>query len=240
MTSVGPHLLGRKAPSDTRHLELHPYTAAPPAKAVEVELKRPTLSVYNQGQTPRCVGYSTSKVKNWFDQYAYDADWLYARVQGRSTACRPRTAPTRAPRATSCARSATCAPSTGKDVKAGPQKAHGIASNTWATSVDQVRAVFAAPKPQPVLIGIEVATRRGSRPEQAQRRLKYLQPIPRAADDPPAVTRWGIFACQRQAPGVRPLEQRGATPGRGDQGRPRLAAVRDDGVALRRAAAMRA
>jgi hypothetical protein len=49
----------------------------------------------------------------------------------------------------------------GVPVKVGPRLQHGIASNTWATTVDQIRAVFARtydvnhPGPQPVLIGID-------------------------------------------------------------------------------------
>jgi hypothetical protein len=120
MPTVGPHLLGRRAPADTRHIELHPFTAAPPAKSVEVEIKRPTLNVYNQKQTPHCVSYSTSKVKNWFDGYAYDAEWLYARC---------------------------------KEVDGMPNE-DGTNARA-ACDVDDIRAVFARPKPQPVLIGIE-------------------------------------------------------------------------------------
>jgi hypothetical protein len=154
MPTVGPHLLGRRAPADTRHIELHPFTAAPPAKSVEVEIKRPTLNVYNQKQTPHCVSYSTSKVKNWFDGYAYDAEWLYARC--KEVDGMPNEDGTNARAACDVLRTlGHLSTISGKDVKAGPQKSHGIASNTWATSVDDIRAVFARPKPQPVLIGIE-------------------------------------------------------------------------------------
>jgi hypothetical protein len=199
MTNVGPHLLGWKAPPDTRHLELHPFTAETPA-SVEIEIKRPTLSVYDQGQTPRCVAYSTSKVMNHFNGYAFDADWLYARC--KEVDGMPHEDGTNARAACDVLRTlGHLRTINGKDVKAGPQRSHGIASNTWATSVDQVRAVFAAPKPQPVLIGANwyqawftPETRSGE---------KWLQPIARAGGVAGG-HEWGIWGVsdKRQAVGL--------------------------------------
>lgn len=155
-SALGNHLLGREVPQDWRHVELHPHEAAPPPpKTIEVEIKRPLLSVYDQGSTPRCVGYSTSKVMNWFNKMAYDADWLYAECKkidgypGDGTSARY---------ACDVLRTKGHLQMSGKplkDVAAGPLTKHGIGSNTWATSVDGIRSVFARATPQPVLLGID-------------------------------------------------------------------------------------
>ena len=75
--SLGPHLLGRVPPPDDSHVRSYAL-ALPTVSNVEVEIKRPTLSLYDQGDTPRCVGYSISKIMNHYNGYAFDADWLYA------------------------------------------------------------------------------------------------------------------------------------------------------------------
>lgn len=154
MTDLGPHLLGRVAPPDSRHLELYPFAEAAPPAGIEVELARPTLDVYDQGQSPRCVAFSTSKVCNWFNHYAFDADWLYNRC--KEVDGMPGQDGTNARAACDVLRAkGHWRRINGKDVKAGPLLKHGIASNTWATSVDGIRAVFSRPVPQPVLIGID-------------------------------------------------------------------------------------
>ncbi len=152
MSDYGAHLLGRVAPVDNWHLQLHPFVATAVPQGVEVELKRPTLDVYDQGQTPHCVAYSTSKVVNWFNHYAYDAEWLYARC--KEVDGMPHEDGTNARAACDILRSkGHWRRIKGKDTKTGPDKRHGIASNTWAASVDEIRSVFAS-RPQPVLIGI--------------------------------------------------------------------------------------
>lgn len=152
MSTPGPHLLGRKEPPDFAHLKYTLERAAPTAK-VKVTLQPPTLSDYDQGQTPECVAYSTSRVMNWFNHYAFSAPWLYA-------ACKkidswPGQDGTSARFACDVLRNQGHLRTIGgKPVKAGPQKKHGILANTWAVNVDGIRAVFGSPTPQPVLIGI--------------------------------------------------------------------------------------
>jgi len=152
--TLGPHLLGRTPAPDDAHIVKHPMMIeAVPPQGIEVEIKRPTLSVYDQGQTPKCVGYSTSKVINWFNKYQFDPDWLYA--QCKEIDGDPTGDGTNARFACDVLRTkGHWRVYNGKDVKAGPQLKHGIASNSWATTVDQIRSVFAA-KPQPVLLGID-------------------------------------------------------------------------------------
>lgn len=147
-------LLGRTAPKTTKHLEAYPsgLTVSPSVK-IEKVIPRPTASLYDQGQTPRCVGYSISKVMNWFNKMAYDADWLYAQCKKIDGA--PNEDGTNALAACQVLEKLGHLQETGgKDVAAGPLKKHGISGYRWATSVDQIRAVFATAKPQPVPIGI--------------------------------------------------------------------------------------
>lgn len=149
--SLGPHLLGRVPPPDERHLQAYRLLLDAPSAPVEVTIKRPTLSLYDQGATPRCVGYSTSKVMNHFNHYRFDADWLYAeckKIDGW-----PNEDGTNARAACDVLRRlGHWRVIRDQPVKAGPKLAHGIASNRWATSVDQIRGVLAVG--QPVLLGI--------------------------------------------------------------------------------------
>jgi hypothetical protein len=152
--TLGPHLLGRIEPEDQVPQQLHPYTTLVPPAAVEVVIPPPTLSEYNQGQTPRCVGYSISRVINWFNKYAFDADWLYAECKKIDPW--PNEDGTSARYACDVLRrEGHWRTIRSLPVKAGPRVVHGIASNTWALSVDDIRHVFADAKPQPVVLGTE-------------------------------------------------------------------------------------
>jgi hypothetical protein len=151
--TLGPHLLGRTRPPDSRHLDAYPLEAEVPPQGIEVNIKRPA-HFYDQGQTPRCVGYSITKVVNHFNGYIFDPDWLYARCKeidgdpaGDGTSARYACDVLR--------RLGHLRMISGKDVKAGPNVKHGIASNRWAMGVDDIRAAFAQAKPEPVPIGID-------------------------------------------------------------------------------------
>jgi hypothetical protein len=215
MPDYGPHLLGRVAPPDTRHLELHPFSAPIPARGIEVTIKRPTLSAYDQGQTPECVAFSTSKVMNHFNRYAFDAPWLYK--QCKLVDGMPNEDGTNARAACDVLRSkGHWRAIRGKDVQAGPQKKHGIASNTWATSVDQIRAVFAAPQPQPVLIGIDWLNA-WFHPEEPGTYGEYYLQQPSQAGGVAGGHEIGVWACsdKRQAFGLSNTWGYG-WPGHGD------------------------
>lgn len=199
---IGPHLLGRVAPADDKHLQLHPFAAplAPPP-TLEVEIKRPTLSQYDQGQTPECVAYSTSKVMNKLNGYAFDANWLYN--EAKKVDGMPGVDGTNARAACDVLRTkGHWRTINGVDVKAGPRLSHGIASNSWATSVDQIRSVFAQPTPQPVLIGIDWYSA-WFQPARNNAKEWYLQSIPNAGQVEGG-HEIGIWACSdlRQAFGL--------------------------------------
>jgi hypothetical protein len=199
--TLGSHLLGRIEPPDMRHVELHPLRAALVRTGVEVTIPAPTLSDYNQGQTPKCVGYSTSRVVNWLNRFAFSADWLYDQCK--------RIDPWPGEDGTSARYACDVLRAQGhlriiggNPVKAGPQKKHGIESNTWATSVDDIRSVFAAPKPQPVLMGTEWLEA-WFNPELRGREWWFQDP--RVAGGSAGGHEWGIWACSdnRQAFGMR-------------------------------------
>lgn len=151
---LGTHLLGRVAPPDNKHVALYPFNVKATAVDIEKEIARPTLDVYDQGDTPECVAFSTSKVVNWFNKYAFDAPWLYSeckKIDGM-----PDADGTNARAACDVLRTiGHWRKVNGQDVAAGPLLKHGIASNHWATTSDQIRAVFATALPQPVLLGID-------------------------------------------------------------------------------------
>lgn len=202
MTQLGPHLLGRIEPPDDKHIELHPFAAAaPPPWGIEVTIKPPTLSEYDQGNSPRCVAYSTSRVMNWFNQYAFDADWLYAEC--KKIDAWPGQDGTSARYACDVLRSqGHWRTIHGQPVKVGARPAHGITSNTWAQTSDEIRSVFARPKPQPVLMGTNWYEAWFT-PQRVGAEYR-LQPLAQAG----AVAgghEWGIWACsdKRAAFGIR-------------------------------------
>lgn len=200
MTAPGPHLLGRVPPPDDAHLRAYTLSAPVPA-TVEVEIPRPTLSVYDQGATPRCVGYSISKIMNRFNHYAFDADWLYAECKkidgypGDGTSARYACDVLR--------NKGHWRTINGKPVKVGARAQHGIASNTWAQTVDEIRAVFAQPKPQPVLIGSDWFNAWFD-PVQSSAGEYWLQDTLSAGGDVGG-HEYGLWACsdRRQAFGIR-------------------------------------
>lgn len=199
--TLGPHLLGRNEPPDQVPQQLHPYAAPPPPANIEVTIKPPLLSDYNQGQTPECVGYSISRVVNWFNKYAFDANWLYEECKKIDPW--PDEDGTSARYACDVLRrEGHWRTIGGKAIKAGPKLYHGIDSNTWASSVDDIRSVFARPMPQPVVLGTEwlqawftPARRNGD---------YWLQELAQAGSSAGG-HEYGLWACSdaRQAFGIR-------------------------------------
>lgn len=147
--SLGAHLLGRKEPQTDAHVRAFAFEPPVTVAAVEVNIPRPTLSSYNQGQTPKCVAYSISRIMNRFNQYAFDAPWLYD--QCKLIDGWPNEDGTSARYAADVLRRhGHWRTISGKPVKAGPKLAHGISGNRWATSVDAIRTVLATSKPVPI------------------------------------------------------------------------------------------
>lgn len=198
---LGEHLLGRFEPPDRVHEEKYPMRrlAAAPAN-VEVTIKPPTLSDYNQRDTPKCVAYSSSRVVNWFNRFAFDADWLYAECKKIDPW--PGADGTSARYACDVLRTqGHWRTISGVKVKMGPKLAHGIERNTWALSVDDIRTVFAY-QSQPVLMGSDWF-QAWFDPEMRSGEY-WLQPLSKAGGRAGG-HEWGIWACSdaRQAFGLR-------------------------------------
>lgn len=200
---LGSHLLGRIEPPSWEHVALHPFaTAAPPPWGLEVTIKPPLLSAYDQRDTPRCVAYSASRVLNWFNKYAFDPDWLYAEC--KKIDAWPGQDGTSARYACDVLRrQGHWRTIHGAPVKAGPKLAHGIASNTWAQSVDDIRAVFARSSPQPVLIGSNWYDAWFD-PRPGTTNEPWLKPVA-SAGQVAGGHEYGLWACsdKREAFGIR-------------------------------------
>ncbi|WP_066370635.1 hypothetical protein [Herbidospora mongoliensis] len=136
--------LGRRAPSDWRHVERYPYAAVAPATVPVVEhaLALPAFRrEYDQSKEGACVGFSSSWAMSILNGPLYDARWLWDRAKEIDEW--PATNP---------------GDNEGTSVRAAmdvlrdqghsrlvlgqrqePSAADGIAANRWATRVDQVR-----------------------------------------------------------------------------------------------------
>lgn len=153
--------LGRRIPSDWNHVQKHPFTA-PPVTIPTVErtlLLPPLRKFYDQGQEGSCVGFGWSWAMSILNHNEtadtkwpkYDAHWLYHQAQLVDEY-------------------SDTPPADGTSVRAGGDvlrdngdvrivagrdatvsKAEGILSNTWATTVDEVRQCLA--NGVPVVIG---------------------------------------------------------------------------------------
>lgn len=148
--------LGRRPPQDWRHVERHPTRrAAPPSATYERVLSLPSgyRRRYDQGQEGSCVGFSCSWLSSLDNRRFYAARWLYQQAQAVDEF-------------------ADTPPAEGTTVRAGMDVlrtvghrrvyagrelpvslADGIAANTWATTVDQIRATLGGGVP--VVLGVD-------------------------------------------------------------------------------------
>lgn len=146
--------LGRRPPTDQKHLERYSLPRAAPNISVErvIPFRSAYRNLYDQGNTSACVGFSSSWAMSILNRYAYDAPWLYGQAKlidewpgedydGTSVRAGMdvlRTLGHRRRRKT-----------TGETTN----PLDGILRNEWATNVDQVRQCISGGTP--VVLGIE-------------------------------------------------------------------------------------
>lgn len=74
--------LGRRPPTDWRHVERHPLRAtAPPVVERTLPLPSAYRPAYNQGEEGACVGFAWSWAMSILNRRFYDAFWLYGAAQ---------------------------------------------------------------------------------------------------------------------------------------------------------------
>jgi hypothetical protein len=148
--------LGRRPPSDLRHEALYPLRAALPETVETVErvlkLDYDYRPKYDQGAEGACVGFACSWAMSFLNRRFYDARWLYKTAQiidewaGEDYS------------GTSVRAGMDVLRETGHRRIIGDrtlpiQPTHGIQSNYWANTVDEVRTAIAAGVP--VVLGID-------------------------------------------------------------------------------------
>ena len=150
--------LGRRLPTDWKHVERYPLRAlaATTPKVVEVEfpISRAWRRFYDQGSEGACVGFSCCMAKTVLDRHRYNASDLYLRAQLRDEW--PTTPPDEG----------TSVRAGGDALIEGPRRVRllrggmrtyeirqedTIVAYRWATSVDEVRSAFA--QGAPVVLG---------------------------------------------------------------------------------------
>ncbi len=80
------HALGRLPPEDFSHVDKYPALRMIEGPAVcerTLSLTTHWRETYDQGPTPRCVGYSVSQERSLSERRTFDADWLYAQCKLR-------------------------------------------------------------------------------------------------------------------------------------------------------------
>lgn len=149
--------LGRKTPTDWKHVERYPLAAVLPTAPAAVErvlTLPPYRAWYDQGQTSACVGYSASWLMSILncrpsDGHKYDAKWLWE--QAKAVDEWPDTNPGDNNGSSVRAAMDVLRQQGHVRVRYGVDKpcdpAEGIAANRWATSVDQIRAAIASGVP---------------------------------------------------------------------------------------------
>lgn len=147
--------LGRRAPSDYRHVEKYPLRALLPRAVDHVEhlLNLPTQYRDNYVQPDgSCVGYSESWAMSILNRRFYDAHWLFEEAR------RTDEWPGEDYDGTSVRAGLDVLRNLGhRRVRAGrtyePSISEGIDEFRWAQSVDEIRTVIAAGAP--VVLGID-------------------------------------------------------------------------------------
>jgi hypothetical protein len=151
--------LGRRVPSDWKHVEKYPLRAVQPETVQTVEriLYRPSVPwrmFYNQGREGSCVGFGSSEMMSILNGKRYDARWLWD--QAKMIDEWPETNPGD-DNGTSVRAGMDVLRTQGHVVSARGKdqpvsSAEGIAANRWATTVDEVRTCIA--NGVPVTIGV--------------------------------------------------------------------------------------
>jgi len=161
---MADHALGRRQPTDWKHVERYQLAGPLAATPITVEdclpLPYTLRPIYDQGQEGACVGYGWSwamSILNTVDTYKlvtarYDPRWLYQQAQLLDEW--PETPPEEG---TSVRAGGDVLRMMGHvRVRHGKDQpvslAEGIAENRWATSVDEMRACIS--KGVPVVIGV--------------------------------------------------------------------------------------
>lgn len=143
---TGP--LGRRVPTDWRHVERFPFAA--PAIVVHAErtLRMPTWAhaYYDQGHEGACVGFGSSQTMSILNRRRYDARWLWD--QAKLVDEWPDTNP--GDNNGTSVRAAMDVLRTQGHVRVVANRdipvalVEGIAANRWAADVDEVRTAIAS------------------------------------------------------------------------------------------------
>jgi hypothetical protein len=149
--------LGRRRPSDWRHIAKYPYRAVAPATATKVErtLPLPAYRVrYDQEREGACVGFASSWMMSILNRRFYDARWLWDEAKkidewpetnpgdSEGTSVRAAMDVLRAAGHRRRYRGATYPANLNE----------GIAENRWCTTVDEIRTAIG--KGIPVTLGV--------------------------------------------------------------------------------------
>ena len=144
--------LGRRIPTDWRHVERYPYAAVAPQTidSVERELSLPRYRVqYDQQREGACVGFSSSWMMSILNRRFYDARWLWNRAKEVDEW--PETNPGDN-NGTSVRAAMDILRTEGhRRIYNGSTEpvslAEGIAENRWAAKVDEIRTSIASGTP---------------------------------------------------------------------------------------------
>ncbi len=147
---------GRKVPKDWEHVTKYPLRklSYPVPKSIEVQIDYPLFvrEFYDQGITNGCVGYSSSIMMTIYNEYYhYDAPWLWQRAKvydNDPVTKEGDNEGTYVSAAFDVLRKEGHKPF-GNDK---PEPEHGILSNYWAMTVDEMRIALSLNRP--VVIGI--------------------------------------------------------------------------------------
>lgn len=147
-----PPPLGRRVPTDWRHVERYPYAAVAPRSvdAVELNLLLPRYRVrYDQESEGACVGFSSSWMTSILNRRLYDARWLWNRAKEVDEW--PQTNPGDNEGTSVRAAMDILRGEGHRRVSrgvAGPVSlAEGILENRWASKVDEIRTSIASGTP---------------------------------------------------------------------------------------------
>lgn len=143
--------LGRRPPSDWRHVERYGFASPVPSQAERILLPPDYRVHYDQGVEGACVGFAGSWMMSILNRRRYDPWWLYEMAQEVDEW------PGTDYEGTSIRAGFDVLRDAGhrriyRGVIKPPDVTDGIAENRWATTVDDVRAAISGGSP--VVLGV--------------------------------------------------------------------------------------
>jgi hypothetical protein len=175
------YVLGRRAPSDWKHVEKYPYAALQVGTVANVNRELKLLgnrALHDQGREGACVGFGASMAMGILNRKRYDSRWLWneAKKIDQWADTNPGDDNGTSVRAAFDVLRTQGHVRLQKGRAFLPDLKEGVAANRWARSVDEMRSCIASGTP--VVIGVDWFANFDRPQRDAAKGNRYTLPVP--------------------------------------------------------------